>query len=450
MPKYVIERDVPGAGSLSEEQLREISLRSIQALGELGPRIQWIQSYVTDNKLYCVYLAAGRRRGAGARPARRDPRGPHLGGAAPAGPHQLLSPGPALGGEAEGLLQRQGRAFLPEADRAASRSRAPAAWPRGCARDRPAPPGDGRGADAFPQAPRPRRPAGDRASGPGPRPRPGRPGTRAGGRCPAGGRAGQSPPAPRGRAPGPRRQSPRWRAMVPRSASELADAPSVLQGAEGVQGLAVEGLRGVQVALLAGHVTLVVDGPGVARAVAQPVERSRRPSGRAPAPRRSRPWPRATKARFETRAGEARLVAELLPQPQALLQDTPSLLVFAEPGRIGSPGPPGPRRFRAGRRARDRSPGSACGSAGPRPRRPGRTPSTPAANSALARAAGNAWAPGSSSSAPRRRRPSARCSPRSQKWKRPSPGGGPTRRGPPPGQPLEGRPEVVVFGARTA
>jgi hypothetical protein len=58
MPKYVIERDVPGAGSLSEQQIREISLRSIQVLGELGPRIQWIQSYVTDNKLYCIYIAA--------------------------------------------------------------------------------------------------------------------------------------------------------------------------------------------------------------------------------------------------------------------------------------------------------------------------------------------------------------------------------------------------------
>lgn len=57
MPKYVIERDVPDAGSLSEEQLREISLRSIGALRQLGPKIQWIESYVTDNKVYCVYLA---------------------------------------------------------------------------------------------------------------------------------------------------------------------------------------------------------------------------------------------------------------------------------------------------------------------------------------------------------------------------------------------------------
>jgi uncharacterized protein DUF4242 len=57
MPKYVIEREVPGAGALSDEELREISLRSIAALGELGLKIQWIQSYVTDNKVYCVYLA---------------------------------------------------------------------------------------------------------------------------------------------------------------------------------------------------------------------------------------------------------------------------------------------------------------------------------------------------------------------------------------------------------
>jgi Protein of unknown function (DUF4242) len=57
MPKYVIEREVPGAGALTDEQLQEISLRSIQALGELGPKIQWIHSYVTDNKVYCIYLA---------------------------------------------------------------------------------------------------------------------------------------------------------------------------------------------------------------------------------------------------------------------------------------------------------------------------------------------------------------------------------------------------------
>ena len=57
MPKYVIERDVADAGKLSDEQLREISLRSLEVLGDLGPKIQWIHSYVTDNKIYCVYLA---------------------------------------------------------------------------------------------------------------------------------------------------------------------------------------------------------------------------------------------------------------------------------------------------------------------------------------------------------------------------------------------------------
>jgi Protein of unknown function (DUF4242) len=57
MPRYVIEREVPGAGALSEEELRDMSLRSIAALGELGLKIQWIHSYVTDNKVYCVYLA---------------------------------------------------------------------------------------------------------------------------------------------------------------------------------------------------------------------------------------------------------------------------------------------------------------------------------------------------------------------------------------------------------
>jgi hypothetical protein len=57
MPKYVIERDVPGAGALDEGQLRELSLRSLDVLGELGPKIQWLHSFVTDDKVYCVYLA---------------------------------------------------------------------------------------------------------------------------------------------------------------------------------------------------------------------------------------------------------------------------------------------------------------------------------------------------------------------------------------------------------
>jgi len=53
----VIERDIPGAGALSEAQLREVSLRSLEALKEMGPQIQWLHSYVTEDKVYCVYLA---------------------------------------------------------------------------------------------------------------------------------------------------------------------------------------------------------------------------------------------------------------------------------------------------------------------------------------------------------------------------------------------------------
>jgi hypothetical protein len=58
MPKFVIEREVPGAGNLSDVQLREISLRSVNVLKEMGPQIQWLHSYVTGDKVYCVYLAA--------------------------------------------------------------------------------------------------------------------------------------------------------------------------------------------------------------------------------------------------------------------------------------------------------------------------------------------------------------------------------------------------------
>jgi hypothetical protein len=57
MPKYVIERVVPGAGKMSTDDLKALSLRSCNALNQLGPQIQWIQSYVTDNKIYCVYIA---------------------------------------------------------------------------------------------------------------------------------------------------------------------------------------------------------------------------------------------------------------------------------------------------------------------------------------------------------------------------------------------------------
>ncbi|HYN13510.1 MAG TPA: DUF4242 domain-containing protein [Burkholderiales bacterium] len=57
MPKYVIERELPGAGKLRPEELRAISEKSVGILGTLGPKIQWVQSYVVDDKLYCVYNA---------------------------------------------------------------------------------------------------------------------------------------------------------------------------------------------------------------------------------------------------------------------------------------------------------------------------------------------------------------------------------------------------------
>ncbi len=58
MPKYVIEREIPGAGSLTVEELREITRRSCCVLEELGPAIQWVESYVTDDRIYCIYIAS--------------------------------------------------------------------------------------------------------------------------------------------------------------------------------------------------------------------------------------------------------------------------------------------------------------------------------------------------------------------------------------------------------
>lgn len=57
MPKYVIERDIPGAGKLSAAELKAISQKSCSVLDEMGPQIQWQQSYVTGDKVYCVYIA---------------------------------------------------------------------------------------------------------------------------------------------------------------------------------------------------------------------------------------------------------------------------------------------------------------------------------------------------------------------------------------------------------
>lgn len=57
MPKYLIERDVPGAGNLSPQELQSISQKSCSVLRSLGPQIQWLESFVTNDKLYCVYIA---------------------------------------------------------------------------------------------------------------------------------------------------------------------------------------------------------------------------------------------------------------------------------------------------------------------------------------------------------------------------------------------------------
>ena len=57
MPKYVIEREIPGAGKLTQEQLKNISQTSCRVLQNLGPEINWVHSYVTEDKIYCVYIA---------------------------------------------------------------------------------------------------------------------------------------------------------------------------------------------------------------------------------------------------------------------------------------------------------------------------------------------------------------------------------------------------------
>ncbi len=57
MPQYVIERDIPGAGKLSAQELKAVSQKSCSVLDSMGPKIQWLKSYVTADKLYCVYIA---------------------------------------------------------------------------------------------------------------------------------------------------------------------------------------------------------------------------------------------------------------------------------------------------------------------------------------------------------------------------------------------------------
>ena len=57
MPKFIIERNVPSASKMTDAEIREASLRSLEALRQLGPEIQWIQSFVTDDKIYCIYFS---------------------------------------------------------------------------------------------------------------------------------------------------------------------------------------------------------------------------------------------------------------------------------------------------------------------------------------------------------------------------------------------------------
>ena len=57
MPKFIVERDIPGAGRWTPEQLRKASQKSVEVLRELGPQIQWLESHVTDDRLYCIYIA---------------------------------------------------------------------------------------------------------------------------------------------------------------------------------------------------------------------------------------------------------------------------------------------------------------------------------------------------------------------------------------------------------
>jgi hypothetical protein len=57
MPKYVIEREIPNAGKLTADELRAISQKSCSVLQDMGPKIQWVQSYVTGDKIYCIYIA---------------------------------------------------------------------------------------------------------------------------------------------------------------------------------------------------------------------------------------------------------------------------------------------------------------------------------------------------------------------------------------------------------
>ncbi|OQK15114.1 hypothetical protein AU255_19230 [Methyloprofundus sedimenti] len=57
MPKYIIEREIPNAGQLTATELQQVSQKSCCILNDMGPQIQWVESYVTDDKIYCIYIA---------------------------------------------------------------------------------------------------------------------------------------------------------------------------------------------------------------------------------------------------------------------------------------------------------------------------------------------------------------------------------------------------------
>lgn len=59
MPNFVIEREIPGASKMTPEQVRDAAMKSLDVLRELGPQIQWLHSYITDDKVYCIYWAPG-------------------------------------------------------------------------------------------------------------------------------------------------------------------------------------------------------------------------------------------------------------------------------------------------------------------------------------------------------------------------------------------------------
>ena len=74
MPQFVIERDVPGVHTMSDAEVRAVAQKSVEALTSIGPQIQWVQSYVTENKIYCVYLAPDEATSTSTRDGRACPR----------------------------------------------------------------------------------------------------------------------------------------------------------------------------------------------------------------------------------------------------------------------------------------------------------------------------------------------------------------------------------------